>query len=111
MTTANLQLKNTALLPEFKDIPTLLLSINPKDEVENKKYLQQNLNDLFNDISIKSLTGKVEKEMERFLSELPGNILVVMGAFGRSEISRFFHESLANIVMKDRRVSLFIAHK
>ncbi len=99
------------LLPEFKDLPTFLLSINPKDENEIQNYVQKNLNDTYTNISTKSLTGKVEKEMENFLSELTGHILVVIGAFGRSEISRFFHESLANIVMRDKKVSLFIAHK
>lgn len=103
--------KYSDLLSEFKDLPTFLLSINPKDENVNQNYVQQNLNSRFSDISMKSLTGKVEKQMEHFLSELPGHILVVMGAFGRSEISRFFHESLADTVMRDKTVSLFIAHK
>lgn len=103
--------KYSNLLSEFKDLPTFLLSINPKDENGNQSYVQKNLSDTLSDISIRSLTGKVEKQMENFLSELPGHILVVIGAFGRSEISRFFHESLANTVMKEQKVSLFIAHK
>ncbi len=103
--------KYKQLLPEFKDLPTFLLSINPKDENEIKNYVQRNLNDTYTNISTTSLTGKVDKEMEHFLSELPGHIVVVMGAFGRSEISRFFHESLANTIIKDKTVSLFIAHQ
>lgn len=99
------------LLPEFKDLTTVLLSINPKDENEIQNYMQKNLKDTYTNISTKTLTGKVEKEMEHFLSQLSGPVVVVMGAFGRSAISRFFHESLANTVMKDKTVSLFIAHQ
>lgn len=103
--------KYSDLLPEFKNLPTFLLSINPKDENEIQNYVQKNLNDTYTNISTKSLTGKVDKQMEDFLSELPGHILVVIGSFGRSEISRFFHESLANTIIKDKTVSLFIAHQ
>jgi len=103
--------KYSDLLPEFKDLPTFLLSINPKDENANQSYVQKNPGTTFSDISIKSLTGKVEKQMQHFLSDLPGHILVVMGAFGRSQISRFFHESLADTVMRNKKVSLFIAHE
>ncbi len=99
-----------SLLPEFKNFTTWLLSINPDDEKENGDYLT-NLKSSFTDISMKSLHGKVEKETEHFLSEISGHILVIMGSFGRSEISRFFHESLANSVMEEKGVSLFIAHK
>jgi nucleotide-binding universal stress UspA family protein len=103
--------KYCSLLPEFKNLQTFLLSINPGDENENQQYVQEKLSSQFADISIKARRGKVKQELEKFLSELPGHVLVVMGAFGRSEISRFFHESLANTVMKEKRVSLFVAHK
>jgi len=103
--------KYTSLLTEFKNLHTFLLSINAKDENATQQYLQEKLVADFSDISIKSRMGKVKQELEDFLSDLPGHVLVVMGAFGRSEISRFFHESLANTVMKEKRVSLFVAHE
>ena len=103
--------KYAELLPEFKDLPTFLLSINPKDENENQQYLQTELAGKFSDISLKSLSGNVKEEIDHFLQELPGPVLAVMGAFGRSEFSMFFHESLAKKVMKESQVSLFIAHK
>ncbi|HSN08452.1 MAG TPA: hypothetical protein VLS85_05415 [Hanamia sp.] len=99
-----------SLLPQFQKLPTFLLSINPDDEKENENYLN-NLKFSFADISLKSLYGNMENQMEDFLSGLSGHILVIMGAFGRTEISRFFHKSRANSVMKEKNVSLFIAHK
>jgi len=103
--------KYSDLLPEFKNLPTFLLTINPKYENEIQSYMQKDLRGAFNNISVRSLSGKVEIQIDHFLSELPGHILVVLGAFGRSEISRFFHKSLADTVWKDKTVSLFIAHK
>jgi hypothetical protein len=103
--------KYSDLLPEFKNLPTFLLSINPKHENEIQSYMQKDLSGTFNNISVRSLSGEVETQIDHFLSELPGNILVVLGAFGRSKISRFFHESLAETLWRDKTVSLFIAHK
>ncbi|MGN6247429.1 MAG: hypothetical protein ACTHNG_03685 [Ginsengibacter sp.] len=100
----------SALLNVFTNLPSILLSINPKEETAVEDYANQ-LQGRFPDISTKFLQGKVKKEMEHFLSELPGHILVVMGAFDRSEISEFFHESLAKTVIRDKKYSLFIAHK
>jgi hypothetical protein len=98
------------LLTGLADLPTILLSINPKEENILKEYANQ-LKTNFPGISIKSLNGKVKNEMEKFLSGLPGHVLVVMGGFDRSEISEFFHESLAKKVIRDKKYSLFIAHK
>ena len=99
-----------SLLPEFKNLATYLLSINPDEEKENESYLPK-LKSSFTDISYKSLHGNEEQKTSDFLSGLSGRVLVVMGAFGRSGISRFFHKSLANSVVKEDNVSLFIAHK
>lgn len=99
-----------SLLTQFQNLPTYLFSINPDDEKENENYLN-NLKSSFADISLNVLHGNEEKQMENFMSGMSGNILVIMGAFGRNEISRFFHKSLANSVMKEKRISLFVAHK
>jgi len=37
--------------------------------------------------------------------------MVVMGAFGRSGVSMFFKESLADVVLRETRLSLFIVHR
>ena len=98
------------LLTGLTNLPTILLSINPKEEKPVNDYANQ-LKTKFPEVSIKYLNGKVKKEMEHFLSELPGHVLVVMGGFDRSEISEFFHESLAKTVIRDKKYSVFIAHK
>jgi hypothetical protein len=39
-----------------------------------------------------------------------GNELVVLGAYRRSQISRWFKTSMADILMKELETPLFIAH-
>lgn len=102
-----------SLLSEFRDLPTFLLSINAekKDNTENELYFKEKLQPNFTNLSFKNLHGNVEHETENFIAELPGHVLVVMGAFGRSALSRFFHQSLANKILDKPSVSLFMAHK
>lgn len=102
-----------SLLPQFKSLPTYLLSINPEkaDENEMKIYSKEKLQSHFSDLTLKLLYGNKEHEMDVFFSEIPGRLLAVMGAFGRSALSRFFHQSFANTVLDKSGVSLFISHK
>ena len=55
-------------------------------------------------------SGNAEQEISGYLASLPKNQLVVLGAYQRSEISRWFKVSMADILMKDLEIPLFIAH-
>ena len=59
----------SSLLPQFQNLPTYLLSINPDNEKENVNYLN-NLKSSFADISLKSLHGNVENQIADFLNDL-----------------------------------------
>lgn len=54
--------------------------------------------------------GNAEEEISSYLSHLPRNQLVVLGAYQRSEISRWFKVSMADVLMKELEMPLFIAH-
>ena len=97
------------LKTQFQNLPTYLISINPGEERENENYLDK-LKPFFSDISYKALHGNEQKQLDNFLSGLSGSILVIMGAFGRSEISGFFHKSLTNAGQNEKGVSLLIYH-
>ena len=56
-------------------------------------------------------SGNAEQEISGYLGRLPKNQLVVLGAYQRSEISRWFKISMADILMKELEIPLFIAHK
>lgn len=54
--------------------------------------------------------GSAESEILSYLKSLPKNEMVVLGAYQRSEVSRWFKISMADILMKELSVPLFIAH-
>ena len=55
------------------------------------------------------LKGDAKTELCNFIKNKPGS-LVVMGAFGRSALSRFFKESVATTVLSATNSSIFISH-
>lgn len=54
--------------------------------------------------------GEAEKHVLGHLRHQKGDELVVLGAYRRSEISRWFKTSMADILMKELNTPLFIAH-
>jgi len=55
--------------------------------------------------------GNAEEQITSYLGEYKQNQLVVLGAYLRSEMSRLFKTSMADILMKELDTPLFIAHK
>lgn len=54
--------------------------------------------------------GNAEEQILGHLRYHKGNEIVVSGAYRRSEISRWFKTSMADILMKELDTPLFIAH-
>ena len=101
------------VFPEMKDLPTHLLHITPDeiiDEFPREKNIRSWLPVHYSNVVFKILHGNVRTELIKFAQSIPDSI-VVMGAFGRSGLSRLFHKSLANAVIADGKSALFIAHK
>ena len=57
------------------------------------------------------LYGNPEIEIPGYLKKLPLSTLVVLGAYRRSAVSRWFRPSLADLLMSSLKLPLFIAHK
>ena len=99
------------LFPNWTHLPTTLLSINPPEKLEKDDFLNNWLPQHFTQLNNVDLHGNEKKELVNFLNKDANNVLVVMGAFGRNVISRFFHHSLSNVILNETRVSLFTTHK
>jgi len=56
------------------------------------------------------LKGNAEEEIVTYLKTLSPNILIVLGAYRRGTVSRWFKTSMADILMKEINVPMFIAH-
>jgi len=54
--------------------------------------------------------GGVEEQITGHLRNHKENELVVLGAYRRSELSRWFKTSMADTLMKELDTPLFIAH-
>lgn len=101
------------LFPHFCDLTTFLVTINlsPLEILDHKEYIYTLLPGSFPNLSVKELKGVEKEELRSFLKQHDGNTLIVMGAFGRSAVSRLFHPSLANTVLEEAEICLFNAHE
>lgn len=99
------------LFTSWQHLPVYLVSVLPVNirEIEYKDQVEEWLRLQFPDVNIHILKGEAKEELPLFIS-LHKNALVVMGSFGRSSLSRFFKDSLANIVLEKTNTALFITH-
>lgn len=105
--------KFAALFPRLAALPSEVVSINLTEaqQTANEEYVKQHLPKQFSSLTHKNLQGNTKKELLKFLDHEQEHVMVVMGAFGRSGVSMFFRESLANVVLRETRLSLFIVHR
>ncbi|NLR56837.1 universal stress protein [Chitinophaga polysaccharea] len=101
----------TLLLPYWNECKVTVLTVN-KDGVllpEEKRRLREWLCKYYSNTDFKVLAGNTDMELSAFLmrSKRP---LVVMGAYGRSVVSRIFRESHADSLIQTLAFPLFIAH-
>lgn len=101
------------LMPGFKELPTDIISVNPVNttlHMKDNKLMKEFMMRHFPHAKYKVLKGLAEDEIVKYLKLQPGNALVVLGAYRRTTISRWFRESMADILMKEVKLPLFIAH-
>lgn len=58
----------------------------------------------------KILKGEAEKEIQHHLLEESPGSLIVLGAYQRTAVSRWFRESMADVLIRSLESPLFIAH-
>jgi len=101
------------LFPEWKDLPTYVLSVNPKKDnrIRYNEYLTDWLPEHFSSWYRAELQGDLQRELISYIRKDDNKAIVVMGAFGRNTMSRLFHRSLANVVLEQTAASIFIIHE
>ena len=99
------------IFPEWHDKSTSLVYIaqDGQDEFPREKNIQSWLTENFSNARFTLLKGDLQEELVNYVRSVPHS-LVVMGSFSRSAVSRLFHKSLANAVIRDGQSALFIAH-
>jgi len=101
----------TYLFPELDDRKTIVLQVNEdgvwadKDKYNFREWLQNH----YSAIGFEVLKGEADDKLFDYLLKRK-NAFVVMGAYGRNAVSRFFRESHADLLIKAIAQPIFIAH-
>lgn len=101
----------TYLFPWCADYKVYLVSVIPINiqQMEYDAQVREWISLHYPNAEVVILKGEVKSEISEFINAGKSN-LVVMGAFGRSALSRLFKDSLANVVLERTGAHLFIAH-
>lgn len=101
------------LFPFFDNTPTELVSVkNPGQNLHlpDNKLMKEFMKRHCPSAEFKVINGLPEVEIVQYLKQQPEHMLVVLGAYRRGRVSRWFRESMADYLMKEMAVPLFIAH-
>ncbi|PUZ20930.1 Nucleotide-binding universal stress protein, UspA family [Chitinophaga costaii] len=101
-------------LPGLDTLPVEIVTVNDADEgnhLPDQYLMKEFMKRHHPGAHYTVLRGNAPKQILEHLRENSENTLVVMGAYQRGALSRFFHESLADVLIRNIRCPLFIAHK
>lgn len=101
------------LLPSFKSLETEVISVNLPGttlHMRDNRLMKEFMKRHFPKARYTVLKGFPEEEIVKYLKQGKEQAWVVLGAYRRSMVSRWFRESMADILMKEVRMPLFIAH-
>jgi hypothetical protein len=102
----------TYLFPELDEKKVTLLQINEADshDVEKRHQVAEWLKSHYSVINIATLNGKMKNVLFGYLAGKK-DLIIVMGAFGRSSFSQFLKSSSAEPVIRAVNLPVFIAHR
>jgi hypothetical protein len=101
------------LLPQLKHLDTEVISVNPVNttlHMPDNKLIKEFMKRHHPKAKYTVIKGWAEDEIVKYLKQTQENALVVLGAYRRGAVSRWFHESMADTLMKEVKLPLFIAH-
>ncbi len=101
----------TYLFPELRQKKAIIVSVRPNgdESVEEQFKMKEWLKNHYNEVEFVILKGEPSDQLFGYLIEKKNGI-VVMGAYGRSMLSRFFKPSHARLIVKTVNLPIFIAH-
>lgn len=101
------------LFPSFKNVTAEVISVNAPDQslhLPDIRLMKEFMKRHFPDAAYKVMQDSPEKEILHYLKEQKESGMVVLGAYDRGMVSRWFKHSMADVLMKEIRFPLFIAH-
>lgn len=104
----------TYLLPVLKNLDTEIVCVKTVDKtlhLPDNKLMKELIKRHFPKVNYNIVKGIADIEIVKHLKHLGPNTLVVLGAYRRGRVSRWFHESMADTLIKETKLPLFIAHQ
>ena len=101
------------MLPALKEHPTKVLSVKPMSQslhLPDNKLMREFMKRHFPKAAYKVMKGIPETEIVNFLKDEKQSPLVVLGAYQRGMVSRWFRQSMADVLIKELKLPVFIAH-
>jgi nucleotide-binding universal stress UspA family protein len=101
------------IFPALKYLPTEVLSVNSEKQtlhVPDNHLMKEFMKRHYPKAEYKVVKGIPENEIVRELQEKGRDIMVVLGAYQRGIVSRWFRPSMADVLIEEVNAPLFIAH-
>ena len=101
------------LFPHLRNLPTYLVSATEGsvDDVPHSANINALLGLHFTNVHTVVLQGDAKVALSTYLAADNFNGIAVMGAYGRNAVSRLLKQSLANHIISQTKVPLFITHQ
>lgn len=102
----------TYLFPEYRHTKVLVVNVRNSEEesIEESFKLKEWLKEHYDEVEFHLLKGSPTDELFGYLIDRKNSFLV-MGAYGRGLLSRFFRPSHARLIMRTMNLPIFIAHQ
>jgi hypothetical protein len=100
------------IFPETNNMHVQLMSTIKEiheDEIPDAELIREWMNLHFPRATFNIVHGK-SHDIPSILSDKNEGVMAVAGSYHRSNLSRFIHKSLADLIIRDASVPLFIAH-
>jgi nucleotide-binding universal stress UspA family protein len=99
------------LFPELRQKKAILVSVkeNGDNAIEEQYKMKEWLKTHYREVELVVLNGDPSNELFGYLIEKK-NAIVIMGAYGRGMLSRFFKPSHARLIVKTINLPIFISH-
>ncbi|GAA3918226.1 universal stress protein [Chitinophaga oryziterrae] len=101
------------LLPVLNDLPTEVITVKSNEadlHLPDNKLMKEFMRRHNDQAAYTVLKGQPEIEIPDHLRKQGTEILIVLGAYQRSFVSRLFRPSMADILVQELQWPLFIAH-
>jgi nucleotide-binding universal stress UspA family protein len=101
------------MMEAMKELPCEVISVRYMENnlhIPDNKLMKEFMKRHFPKAAYTTLKGIPEVEIINYLKETKENALIVLGAYRRNMVSRWFRASMADVLMKETKFPLFIAH-